>query len=81
MLRSYLRIDLFDSIGGSLIDSIDLESGENINELLGDISNIGRYAQLKVINVIDGEIKENSLSSFKRIKLKSKNRYQWILSD
>lgn len=83
MFKSYLRLDFFESSKKkyALIDSEDLESGENVGELLRQFANIASLAKLNSINVIDGSLNKKEICSFRRIKMKGKDKYQWILSD
>lgn len=80
MIKSYLRIDLFveDNHRLKLVDQADLESNEDLYDFLQGFDDCD-YAELVLTTSIGYELHENLAACFKRIKLKNKRDYSWIL--
>lgn len=86
MISTYLRLDLFEKKEKSFryVDSCDLTLGEDISNLLEGFSEL-HYAELVFCSgptwVPQKEIPEYFVSAFRRISLKGKENYEWVVCE
>ena len=80
MIKTYLRIDLFIEDGSrlKLIDHADLELNEDVYDFLQGFDDCD-YAELLLVTSIGYDLHESLTACFKRIKLKGKRDYSWLL--
>ena len=81
MIRTYLRLDLFiEEKRLKLVDQIDLQMHENIYDVLQGFDDFD-YAELVLVTSVDHNLHEFLSACFRRIKLKNRHQYNWILCE